>query len=299
MTNRRTFITQTTLAAGALTVFRPLLSLAGSTPATALTDTLCLLHTADLNGQTLAPANNLYGLGGAAALQSALQNMNTKTSTPLLVHVGNVANAATQSREECLRLYRTLSNAGYDAVVAGESDAAKGRAHFDVLANESKLPVFRTTAGRLLPNNVVRKGRFTVGLINASSVHNSNPATQALMVSKTAASLKESGCNVVVCLAHKMSASAKHRLAKASKDIDVIMGCAEKLSVHNAEIVCNAKGAEVILSRAAAAGATVSCVELTFGPDGERTGFATRNLFVGAENQSPLGLMQKYHLRYA
>lgn len=301
MTNRRKFLLDCTMAAGAVTLLRPLQVFAqlGAVPDQRLANTLCLLHTADLNGQAVATADIRRGLGGAEALQTTLQKLKATRNPTLLVHVGNVANVAKQDRNECLQLYRTLHDAGYDAVVPGESDLARGDAYFATAAAEAGLPSFEKVADEPLPTRVVHKGLFRVGLINASAVYNKQPSIQAALVNKTARSLKSRGCNLVVCLAHRMSAGNKHLLARKSTEVDVIMGCAEKLSVHNAEIICNGLGAEVVLSRVGAAGSSVSSIEFSFASNGQRTGFAARNFFVGAENENLPKLMQRYRLGYA
>jgi 2',3'-cyclic-nucleotide 2'-phosphodiesterase (5'-nucleotidase family) len=303
MTHRRQFITQLTMAVGAASILRPF-NVFGfcESQGPIVVNTLTILHTTDLNGQihALPLTDKLYGLGGLELLTKAVRGLKYKTAATLSIHAGNITDTRRQNREECLSIYKSLSDAGYDVIVPGASDLARGKEYFNQLATESELPFLTPgISGSNLPCDFVMKGPFRIGIINAVASKNRSFSLQASAITKTAISLKAAKqCSIVICLLPRVSKAKHHLLAKLSSSVDVMLASAEKLSIHNTEIELNRQGQEVIISYAGAKGTTVSRLELTFDNQKERRGFASSAFFVGAMNESITSLMKQYKLTY-
>lgn len=307
MANRRRFLVEITMAAGAVTYLRPFKTFAqiNDPQQRGYTNTFTLLHTANLNGQwqPFRQGEKLHGLGGVQHLIEQLRQIKNEAPSAVLIHAGNIANTRLMAKESCLSLYKLLNQANYDAIVPGTADLTRGKRYYLHLANESGLPVCTSKASTdtpsMPPYKVVNKGNYSVGIINAAALTHKSIAQAVQALDKTALQLRTfDQCILIVCiLPAEGNRSATY--AKRCTGIDVMLNSAEKKSVHNVEIMRNHTGREVILSYAGSNGTMVSRMDLTFNERQERTGFASRPLFVGAIGQSTAAIMKKYNIHYA
>ena len=300
MTNRRKFLVKFTMAAGAATFLRPLNVFAdlGVQPQVS-TNSLTILHTANLNGRWLAMGQNekMFGLGGLNNISKKIREIKKEAPSVLLLHSGNVINTHSLPKKDRLLFCKAVTDAGYDSVMPGESDLAIGKNSFNQLANESGLPIIPTKTNSLftsatLPYHLIKKGNLNIGIINAGSgVH--NPSAFATVLNQTAELLRSSKkCDLVICLVQATKRSCVS-LAELSCGIDVIAAPAEKASIHNTQIVRNKSNHEVILSDAWAKGAMMSRIDLTFNKKGEKINVASKAIFVGAEDESYAGILKR------
>lgn len=307
MTNRRDFLVKFTMAAGAAAVLRPLNAFAGmGTSQLPATNTLTILHTANFNGQWSALGSNekMPGFGGFQNINKKIKEIKSSAASVLLIHTGNITHTPSSLQENGLPFYKALSKPGYDIVLPGPSDLAKGIDSFMQLANESGLPIFPFQNGAsygtgLLPHHILKKGHCRIGIINAATALHNRPALSSSAVNHTAILLREAKqCAVVICLV-PVTGSRCLQLAEGSSGVDVILTAMEKQSIHNMEIVRNKTGGEVILSYAGSKGTMMSRMDLTFNDRQEKIAFASEPVFIGMAEEAYTGMMKRYHLGYA
>ena len=308
MTNRRTFLTRFAMAAGAVSLLKPLDLFAGLgiSKETASKSTLTLLHTANLKGQLaeLEWGDKLNGLGGLVNIAKKIAAIKKESASVLAIDTGNIT--ASRSSEKATRLfYEKVSEAGYDIVIPGPTDLEKGIEHFEKVALESGLPTIphnsQSFNSGVLPYSVLKKGKIRIGIINAGTailkgLHRTKPNQIADLLNTTAYRLKtDEGCHVVICLVQENEAVCI-KLACLTCDIDVVVNSAEKSSVFNTQIIRNAANEEVILSYAGAKGVMLNRIDLTFNDQQEKIFFASRVCLIGAPEEEFTALIKQYKL---
>lgn len=312
MHNRRTFLVQFTMAAGAATVLRPLDCLAAigaPLPQSVHTSKLTLLHTANLNGQwkSLAGHEQMAGLGGLENLCKKIRAVRHEHRAVLLVDSGNLIGPYSSDRKEHLLFYRQLAEAGYDALVPGETDLAHGAAYFNELARETNLCRGAIPTGRSawmgstpLPYSLVNKGNLQVAFIDGSTralkaLPNYSFARAVAAASATARRLKEKDpCIQTLCLIQQDGANSQ-AFAQASTHVDVLATSAPGRLLQNVLVVRNQKNEEVLVSFAGEKGTMMSRLDLTFDERGVRVQVDSKAVVVSAREASYNTLLKQYY----
>ena len=299
MHNRRKFLAQFAMAAGAVTFLRPLNGLAGigaNIPGLNNTNKLTLLHTANLNGQwkSLAANERLVGLGGLENLCKKVQEIRQENTHVLLVDAGNLMARQSTDRHAQLLFYRRMAKAGYDAVVPGETDLANGVSYFRELVEESNISVVAAQYGRIersmgniLPYYLVNKGNLQIAFIDCSThalkkLPNYSFARAVAAASATATRLKEKDpCLLTLCLIQEDQAKSR-AFAEASSHLDIIASTASVQVLQNILVIRNSKNEEVLLSRAGEKGTMMSRIDLTYNENLEKIHVNSSAVLVGA-----------------
>jgi hypothetical protein len=195
-----------------------------------------------------------------------------------------------------------MYSAGYDVICTNHGTLLENRNHDFSLHNENQsVPPAKKTSSFSdvsLPSTLVKKGNIRIGIINADTGSNASFSHLALAINKTARMLNNSlNSHIVVCIMPPF-VNCRHPLAKLSSGVDIMLCSIEKTTIHNTDILRNKAGEELILSYAGKKGTTISRMDLTFGKQQERTGFASKAIFVGAR-EGYTGIMKQYNLHYA
>lgn len=303
MTNRRKFLIECTMAAGAVTLLRPLKSFAGvGVLGESQKHLLTILHTANYHGQWLpvSATKPLAGLGGLSNAAKKIDEIKNQNPTLLLIHSGNITHAA-HSRERTLSFYKNVARSGYDVVFPGSEDLANGNDYFLQLAKEGGLPAFAGTAAAFfndasLHYSIVLKGKIKIGIINAAShTHNSRLVDA---INQTAGMLKKSRhCALVVCMAPPRGKPGV--IARLSSDVDLVIAAGKTTSINNTEIVRNSNNEEVIISHAGTQGTMISRIDLTLDCRLQKIAFQSTPIFIGTSSGNYVGLMKQHGLTYA
>lgn len=300
------------MAAGAVTFLRPLNGLAGigaPAPGNFNTNKLTLLHTANLKGQwkSLAGHERMVGLGGLENLCKKIREVRQEHTAVLLMDTGNLISRYTSDRKEHLLFCRHLAEAGYDAVVPGETDLVNGASYFSELARESNLCGGAASYGRRawmrgypLPYYLVNRGNAQVAFIDCSTLALKNLPNYSFSravaaASATASRLKEKDpCIQTLCLIQEDSAKSQ-AFAEISAHIDIIASSAPGRLLQNVLVVRNRKNEEVLVSFAGEKGTMMSRLDLTFDEQGERIQVDSKAVVVSTREASYDTLLKRYY----
>ena len=307
MNNRRQFIVNMTMAAGALTVLKPLKSIAGfSDPYYLNRNKLVLLHTANLNSQWQAlAANEKYvGLGGIENLSAKINAIRNEKIPVLLVDAGNIINQAKSDKDQ-LAFYKAVSALNYDAVIPGISDMQKGAPHFYQMAKESGLKVAGANVqpkliyDNILPYYILNKGNLQVAVIDAGTYtlkRLDNPRNVAVAISKTATLLKEKiNCVLTVCLLQE-DLTKTESYANASTGVDIIISTISCHSIYNTKILRNNNNREVMISFAGSRGTMMNRIDIAYNNTMDKINVKSKLELIGVNDDQYTASIKKYDL---
>lgn len=297
MANRRQFITQLTMAAGAATIMRPLQLFAGADSSSIVhSNTLSIFHINSLQGQlkALPAGHRLYGFGGLQQVAQHLSEIKKRHPFALFIHTGSLV--GNRKSEEAQTFAGALKLAGFDAFVPDRLGLTKKESSFLPIAVDNGLPILPAngSAGNaLLPFTVISKGGFQIGLIDATAIGLRTARLEAGIINETAAMLKIRqrcalvGCVVPAALNHEAS------LASLTRNVDIVFCTKAKTTPYNTDVVCNSEGQEVYLSYAGKQGSIINRLDLTLTNKNQKAGFATTAIFTGASEKDYAAILKK------
>ena len=244
--NRRKFIIQGGMTAGALL-------LNGSAFASSSSTKLTILHTNDVHSR-LDPfpmdGTRNAGMGGIAARAAIISNIRAQEANVLLLDAGDIFQGTPyfnifKGEPEM----KAMQMMGYDAGVMGNHDFDAGMENFvKQLAEHGKFPILMCNYGfgqtpmenHFAPYKVFKKGNLKIGvtgvgieltgLVPESLYGNTVYMDPISNASRTAALLKkEKKCDMVICISHLGDKYSDNKvsdevLAKESEHIDLILG---------------------------------------------------------------------------
>ena len=307
MTNRRQFLVKFTMAAGAVSLLRPLNVFAGfGAPYPCNRNKLILLHTSNLMGQqkALHGSNKYSGLGGLEALSAKIDEIRNENTPVLLIDAGNMV-ADSGSAEQHLRFYKAISKLGYDAVIPGRSDLLKGTDHFNKMMMDSGLifaGIKQQDAGIYngrLPFRLLNKANLQVAVIDcgANSMRRLKNSRNAIgAINRTAGILKQqNSCILTVCILQE-EYDRSIKLAQSSSDVDIFLNSYELHSIHSTKIMRNSKGNEVMLSYSGSRGAMINRVDITCNENQEKMNVSSKLVLIGINDDDYIASLKKYRL---
>ncbi len=245
--NRRRFIQQTSLAAGAL-----FLSSFNKAEAEEVTERLTILHTNDVHSR-LEPfpmdGSRNAGLGGVAPRAELIKQIRTEASNVLLLDAGDIFQGSPY-----FNFYKgeadikAMNAMGYDATTIGNHDFDAGIENLSYQLSRANFSIvncnydFTGTAmeGKAVPYKIFQKENIKVGVLGVGIElkglvpENLSGKTiyhdPVMKANETADTLKKKhGCNMIICLSHLGDRYTDNKisdeiLAKESFDIDLIIG---------------------------------------------------------------------------
>ncbi|MCU0380583.1 MAG: metallophosphatase [Chitinophagaceae bacterium] len=291
MSNRRTFIRQTGLAAASFLTAHPLLY-AGSIESPHTTR-LTILHTNDVHSR-LEPfpmdGGSNAGRGGVAARAALIRKIRATEEHVLLLDAGDIFQGTPYFNifkgEPELRAMQMM---GYDAAVMGNHDFDAGIENFaDQLSRHARFPIvmcnydFRSTPmeNRHVPHMVVRKGPLRIGItgvgIELQGLVPENLYGKTVYLDPVKAASEQADylktrkkCDMVICISHlgdkyddnKVSDAV---LARESENIDLILGGHTHRFFDAPRVYRNKAGEEVIVNQVGWAGLRLGRLDYAF-----------------------------------
>jgi 5'-nucleotidase len=288
MFNRRSFITQTALAAGALLIDSKWSDAMGADAPRRLT----ILHTNDVHSR-IDPfpmdGGRNQGMGGVAARSRLIQEIRAKEDNVLLLDAGDIFQGTPY-----FNLYRgepeikAMSSMRYDASTIGNHDFDAGLDNLhQQLRQHASFPMIVSNydfSGTVMehlyqPYKIFKKGGLKIGVLGlgielvglvpdnlAGGTKYLDPIVKA---NQYADELKRKNCDLVVCLSHL---GYKYRdnkvsdlvLASETNNIDVIIGGHTHTFLDAPVTVKNKKGEDVIVNQVGFAGIQLGRLDFVF-----------------------------------
>lgn len=273
MLNRRKFITQTALTAGALLSTRYAMAGDGGD------QKLVILHTNDVHSR-LEPfpmdGSRNQGLGGVAARAKLIQDIRSKEEHVLLLDAGDIFQGT-----PFFNLYKgepeikAMTKMGYDACTMGNHDFDAGLENFATQLNHASFPVllcnydFTNTAmeNKYAPYKVIKKGKLKIGItgvgIELKGLVPDNLAGNTVYLNpiqklnETAQLLKkEKDCDMVICLSHlgyrykeDPNRVSDILLASETEHVDLIIGGHTHTFLTEPVLIKNKKREDVLVNQ--------------------------------------------------
>ena len=307
MNNRRQFIVNMTMAAGAITVLKPFKSFAGlGEPFYINRNKLVLLHTANLNGQwqSLAANEKYVGLGGIENLSTKIKAIRNEKIPVLLVDAGNIINRAGSDKEH-LQFYKAVSGLKYDLIIPGKTDLQKGGPHFYQMVKETGLKVAEPFSqskliyDNILPYQILNKGNLQVAVIDAGSnslKRLNNPRDGVSAINKTAALLKEKiNCVLTVCLLQEELLKTE-TYANTSSGVDIFVSTVSCHSIFNTKILRNKNNQEVMISFAGSRGTMMNRIDIEYSNTMDKINVKSKLELIGVNDDQYTASIKKYDL---
>ncbi len=271
MQSRRAFIRNAALAAGTMMV--PDLLYAGAD-----NKKLTILHTNDTHSR-MDPfpmdGSKYQGLGGVTARAAMISEIRNKAANILLLDAGDIFQGTPyfnyfKGEPEM----KAMELMGYDACTMGNHDFDGGIENFANQLSNVSFPVVICNydfSGTVMehkyhPYTIIKKGGLKIGITGvgielkglvsdelANGVKYLDPVAQSAYY---AAMLKRKGCDFVICLSHlgfdyktEPDKISDIKLAKASSDIDLIIGGHTHTFLNEPVLLSNKKGNNVLINQ--------------------------------------------------
>lgn len=299
---RRTFIKNTAVSATLLSMGSLALSCAKSTP-----KTITILHTNDVHSHIdpFGPNDGRNAnMGGVARRASLIQKLRADNPNTLLLDAGDIFQGTPYFNYYGGALeFKLMSMLDYDVATIGNHDFDNGidglyaqlpHAKFDFIsANYDFSNTIMDT--HVKPYKIFNKGGVKIGvfglgielegLVSKDAFKETkylNPIEVALDMSRVLKS--EEQCDLVICLSHlgyeyKYPQKVSDRtLARATKDIDLIIGGHTHTFLEKPTVEINAVGQNVLVNQVGCYGLYLGKIDFYLEPEGKY--FTSRTLKV-------------------
>ena len=289
MQNRRKFITQSALAAGAMVMHNSLFAELQKENAL---KKLTILHTNDVHSR-LEPfpmdGSKNEGLAGVASRAELIQKIRAEEEHVLLLDAGDIFQGT-----PFFNLYKgepemkAMAAMGYDAATMGNHDFDAGLENFATQLNHGNFALlmcnydFTNTPMEFKydPYKIFKKGKLKIGvtavgiemtgLVPDSLFGNTKYLNPIQKANETAAKLKnEDGCDMIICLSHLGYKYSDNKvsdivLAKETENIDLIIGGHTHTFMDAPEVYKNKSGSDVLINQVGWAGIQLGRLDFDF-----------------------------------
>ena len=299
MQNRRKFIQQSALAAGALLTSN---SLFAELQRENALKKLTILHTNDVHSR-LEPfpmdGGRNQGLGGVAARAELIQKIRSEEQQVLLLDAGDIFQGT-----PFFNLYKgepemkAMAAMGYDAATIGNHDFDAGLENLATQLKHGKFPLvicnydFTSTPMefKYQPYKIFKKGKLKIGvtavgiemngLVPDSLFGNTKYLNPIQKANETAAKFKkDDGCDMIICLSHlgyeyktNPNKVSDQVLAKETENIDLIIGGHTHTFLDEPVVLKNKTGSDVLVNQVGWAGIILGRLDFEF------TGYKPKDL---------------------
>jgi 5'-nucleotidase len=308
MLNRRRFLQQSLLAAGAC--LAPRIPYAAE-PATRR---LTILHTNDTHSRLEAfpmDGSRNQGLGGVAARARIIREIRQQEEQVLLLDAGDIFQGTPY-----FNIYKgepeikAMQQMGYDACTMGNHDFDGGLENFATQMQHATFPVvlcnydFSETPmeHKYLPYKIFRKGDLKVGITGAGIElkglvpDNLAGKTRYLdpvqAVNEVAELLKrKKGCDLVICLSHlgyqyreNPGRMCDTVLARETELVDLIIGGHTHTFLNEPVVVKNKTGSDVVVNQVGWAGIILGRLDFEFSSGKKKNLLKAHTVVVGKKS---------------
>lgn len=290
MQNRRKFIRQSAMAAGALLVGRN--AIAAESVMHAREHKLTILHTNDTHSR-MDPfpmdGSRNEGQGGVAPRATLIEQLRNAADHVLLLDAGDIFQGTPY-----FNIYKgepeikAMTAMGYDACTIGNHDFDAG---IENLALQMKQHArFSTVISNYdfsgtpmesvaVPYRIINKGKIKIGILGVGIEldglvpQNLYGATRYLdpvqKANEVAAVLKAKGCDMIICLSHLGYKYESNKIsdltfAKETENIDLIIGGHTHTFLDKPNVLQNKSGKEVIVNQVGWAGLRLGQLDFDF-----------------------------------
>ena len=297
---RRDFLKQSGFIGGGLLIAEPLKQLNNFSETSLGFNFLRevnIFHTNDLhNNIEPLQTGKKSGYGGLKNMAAVLSQSST---AHLLLDAGDFVDDAV-SIEEQQKMIRAMNKLGFRASTIGNRELAKGADHLAELIPLMKFslvncnysfehPVLRANVQSY---KIIKTGKYKIGVTGVGThqlksmegIAWHHPYDRANAIASNLK--KEKGCDLVICLSHlgytQSSGPRNAEFAKASENIDLIIGGHTELVMPGQMILKNKLKQEVIVSHGGPGGILVKQITFGFNADRQKNNIACRNIVPGA-----------------
>ena len=285
--NRRKFLRNITLGSGAaLLSFNGFGQLLSNRKSTKLT----ILHTNDTHSNIDPfPRNHAKfpGMGGVSRRHALIQKIRQNEEHVLLLDCGDIFQGTPYFNMFNGELeMKLMSEMGYDAATMGNHDFDIGLDGFKKAKRHAKFPFLcanydfsetilngETKRYEIFQKGDLKIGVFGVGIELNGLVSSTNfektkyliPVESANLVAKE---LKQKGCDLIICLSHlgydypDSTRISDRKLAKDSRNIDIILGGHTHTFLEKPTIEKNKKGKSVLINQVGYAGLYLGRIDI-------------------------------------
>ncbi len=308
MQNRRKFLQQSALAAGAVLASN---SLFAEMWAEDEARKLTILHTNDVHSR-LEPfpmdGGKNQGLGGVAARAELISTIRAAEQQILLLDAGDIFQGT-----PFFNLYKgepemkAMAAMGYEAVTMGNHDFDAGLENFATQLQHANFPVlinnydFTNTPmeNKYQPYKIFKKGKLKIGvtgvgiemkgLVPDALSGNTKYLNPVENVNRVAEILKkEKSCDMVICLSHlgyKYKEDEKRMcdviLAKETTNVDLIIGGHTHTFLNEPVLQKNKMGSDVLINQVGWAGIVLGRLDFEFSKVATKNLTKSHTVFVG------------------
>lgn len=302
--NRRRFVRDTSLAMPALWLNNGLRAAELDPSSFRLT----LLHTNDVHSR-LDPfpmdGSRLQGLGGVARRAALIDRIRQEETNVLLLDAGDMLQGTPYfNLFDGEPEFRSMTAMGYDAGLLGNHDFDGGLELLDRQWPLMDFPVLNANydmrdtvlAGRLQSSRIFDKGPIRIGVFGLGiELKGLVPdplfgGTRYLdpipVADEIAADLKRAGCHLIICLSHlgyrydREDRISDVRLARGTKNIDIIIGGHTHTFLDTPVMETNASGEPVHIAQVGWAGVVLGRLDIDFQRHYRRKSIRSENRLV-------------------
>lgn len=285
LVNRRSFIKNIALAG--LSV--PFIS---ALPLNKKIQSLVILHTNDMHSHIDPFSNNnpkYNGKGGMRRIASLVKTIRAQEENVLLLDAGDIFQGTAYFNQfKGVLEFKIMSEMGYNASTMGNHDFDNGIEGFNKVLHHAKFPFicsnydFSNTIlkDKTEPFTIKKYGALKVGVIGIGikleglvdkNLYKNTKYLEPLETANYWAQFlkKEKGCQLIICLSHlgykyDSEKTSDLKLARNSKNIDIIIGGHTHTFLKNATIIKNLDNKDVIINQAGWGALSLGRIDLSF-----------------------------------
>ena len=285
--NRRKFVRNLSLGAGALVLSAPSFS---QSLFTKKTQKITILHTNDTHSNIDPFPDNhskFPGMGGVAKRHALIQQIRQEEEHVLLLDSGDIFQGTPYFNlfNGVLEM-KLMTEMGYDAATMGNHDFDIGLAGFKNAKQYANFPFLcanydfsetilkgETQRYTLFNKGGLKIGIFGIGvelmgLVPSDKFAKTKYLDPIITANELAKELKNKGCDLIICLSHlgydyaDTSKVSDRKLAKLSAHIDLILGGHSHTFLEKPTIELNQKGQPVVINQVGYAGLYVGRIDI-------------------------------------